>query len=541
MPVINLNAFAGLKPITDPLLIGQSDATIAKNVRLVSGALAPLKGTTTLKALTKVAPQTIFRYGTSANENEYWLEFAADTDVIRSPIAADQYGRVYWTDGGTPKYAPNNLILSGADYPGGSYNLGIPAPTTALTIATFTPPPNASQTETRTYVYTYVSAYGEEGPPSPASALASLDPAQAAGLTGITVAPGGAYNITTKRIYRSSTVGSAAQFQFVAEIPVATTTYSDTVTQANLGEVLPTTEWYPPPTGLKGLKILANGAAIAFKGNTVHLSEPNLPHAWPHEYPIEDQIVGIGVFRQSAVVLTNGRPYLMSGADPQAMSLERMELPQACLSKRSIVDTGDGVLYASPDGVVSISSGGMDVITKSLFTREQWQAYNPSSMQAAVHDNRYHVMYTTAGGVRGTLIFDFSGQGALLTNSDINEASAVTALYADFRTDTLYMAQGSSIVRYNAGTPLTYVWRSKTFRAPYAMNFSRSQLISTAYPTTLKVYADGVLKFTKSVANAGTFFLPSGYRAVDWQFEISGTGEVTQLIVGTAADEFRKT
>jgi len=541
MPVININAFAGLKPITDPVLLGNNDATLAKNVRLVSGALAPLKGTTTLKVLTKAAPQTIFRYGTSVNENEYWLEFLADTDVVRSPIAADQYGRLYWTDGGVPKYAPNNLILSGSDYPGGSYNLGIPAPASPLTIATFTPPPSATQTEVRTYVYTYVSAYGEEGPPSPASSLATLDPAQPAGLTNIAVAPSGAYNIATKRIYRSSAVGSAAQFQFVAEIPIANTTYSDEVLQASLGEILPSTEWYAPPSGMKGLKLLANGAAIGFKGNTVHLSEPNLPHAWPHEYPIEEEIVGIGVFRQSAVILTTGRPYLMSGADPQAMSLERMELPQACLSKRSIVDTGDGVLYASPDGIVSISSGGIQLITRDLFTRDQWQAFNPSSIQAVSHDNRYHAMYTTAGGTRGTLVFDFSGQGALLSETDINQTTAVTALYADYRTDTLYMAQGTNIVRYNAGTPLTYAWRSKMFRAPFAMNFSRAQLISTSYPTTLKVYADGVLRFTKSVANGGTFFLPSGLRAIDWQFEISGTGEVTQLVVATAADELRKT
>lgn len=539
MPAIHIKAFGGLKPILDPLLLRQDEAQAANNVRLVSGALAALGGTTTLQALTKTAPQTIWRYGNSATESEYWLEFLADTDVIRSPIAADPYGRAYWTDGGTPKYAPNSLIVSGASYPGASYNLGIPAPAAAPTISTFTAPPNAASSETRVYVYTYVSAYGEEGPPSPASALVTLDPAQSAGLTGMSVGPGGAYNITTKRIYRSSTVGASAQFQFVVEIPVANTTYTDTKSQAELGEVLPSTDWVAPPSGLKGLKALPNGAAIGFKDNTAYLSEPNLPHAWPHEYPIEDTIVGIGVFRQSAVLLTTGKPYLMSGADPAAMSTERMELPQACVSKRSIVDTGDGVLYASPDGLVSISSAGIDIITKDLLTREQWQAYNPSSMVASTHDNRYHVAYQTTGGSRGMLIFDFSGQGASFTSSSVNAATAVTALYADPRTDTLYMAQGTNLVRFNAGSALTYTWRSKMIRAPFAMNFSKAQVVATSYPVTFKLYGDGVLRHTKSVTDGNLFHLPAGYRALDYEIELSGTSRVTQVSIATSSEELR--
>jgi len=540
VPAIHLKAFAGLKPILDPLLLQQSDAVLAENTRLVSGALSALKSSTTLKSLTKTAPQTIFRYGNSATETDYWLEFLADTDIIRSPIAGDVYDRLYWVDGGTAKYAPNTLILSGGTYPGGSYNLGVPAPTTALTVSTFTPG-SGSTAETRTYVVTYVSAYGEEGPPSPASALVTIDPTAAVGLTSIPTGPSGAYNITSKRIYRSSTVGASASFQFVAEIPVATATYSDTKSQAELGEVLPSTEWYPPPSGLKGLKALPNGAAIAFKDNTAYLSEPNLPHAWPHEYPIEDRIVGVGVFRQSAVLLTTGKPYLMSGADPAAMSAERLELSQACVSKRSIVETGDGVLYASPDGLVSISSSGMDVITKGLLTRAQWQAYNPSSMVAAVHDNRYHVLYQTGGGARGWLIFDFSGQGATFTTTNLNSASAVTALYADHRTDTLYLAQSTNLVRFDAGSSLSYTWRSKTFRAPFAMNFSKSQVVASAYPVTMKLYGDGVLRFTKSVADGNLFHLPSGYRALDYQIELTGSSDVTQASIATSAEELRGT
>lgn len=536
-----IRAFDGIKPVKDPLLLAETEATTATNVRLISGTLSALKGTTTLKALTKTAPLTVFRYGTSATETNYWLEFLADTDVMRSPVVEDSYARLYWTDGSSvPKYAPNSLILSGADYPGASYTLGIPAPAATPVISTFTAPPSATQTDTRAYVYTYVSAYGEEGPPSAASAFATVDPSSAVGLTGMSVAPAGAYNITLKRIYRSSTTSTGTEFQYVAEIPVATTSYSDTKLQAALGEVLPSTNWVAPPTGLKGLKLLPNGAAIGFSGNTAYLSEPNLPHAWPHEYPIGEAIVGVGVFRQSAVLLTNSYPYLMSGADPQAMSIEKLELQQACVSKRSIVDTGDGVIYASPDGLVSISSGGVSILTKGLLSREQWQAYNPASIVAATHEDRYHMLYTTSGGVRGMLVFDFSGQGAALTMSDINTTTAVTALYADPRSDTLYMAQGTNIVRFNAGSALTYVWKSKTFRAPYPTNVGHAQVIAAAYPVTMKVYADGALKHTQSVTSSNVFKLPSGFRAMDWQFELTGTSDVSQIAAATSVAEMQQ-
>lgn len=538
MGSINIRLFDGLRPVQDATLLKDTEATVALNTRLLSGSVSPLKGSTTLKSLTKVAPQTIFRYGNADAETDYWLEFLNDTDVMRSPVAADAFDRVYWTDGDTPKYAPNSLALSGASFPGGFYNLGVPAPTTAPGIGSFTAG-SGTTAEDRVYVVTYVSAYGEEGPPSNASGVVTVDPSQPVGLVSLPTAPSGPYNITTKRIYRSSATGTSAAFQFVAEIPVATATYTDAVSQANLGEALATDAWFPPPSGLRGLKLMANGAAIGFKGNTAYMSEPNLPHAWPHLYPIDAPIVGIGVFRQSAVLLTNSHPYVLSGADPQAMSKEKLELPQACVSKRSIVDTGDGVVYASPDGLVSISSAGIQLITKDLLSREQWLAFNPASIQAYAHDSRYHMIYQTAAGVRGMAVFDFSGQGASMQLSDLNAVTPVTAAYSDPRSDTLYLAQGTNIVRFNSGSPLTYTWRSKTFRAPFPMNFSVAMVIANAYPVTLRVYAGGVLRHTEVVASAQAFRLPSGYREFDWAFEVTGTADVSQISVATSVAELK--
>jgi len=538
MAALDIKAFDGIRPVSSPLLLGHAEAQVAENANMIAGSLSPISGTTVLKALTKPTVNTIWRFGKSSLETEYWLEFAGQVDVVASPLPTDIWDRVYWTDGVKPKYGPSAIVLSGSSYPGASYDLGIPAPTEIPTVSGAAPTA-ATTTESRTIVVTYVSAYGEEGPPSPPSGVVSLDSAQAATYSNLGTAPSGSYNITSKRIYRSSTVGSSAEFQFVDEIPVAQSSYIDTKSQSALGEVLPSDLWVAPPAGLTGLRLTAAGAAVGFVGNTVYMSEPNLPHAWPHKYPIDFQIVAVGVTRQSVIVLTNSYPFALNGVDPAAMSPERLELPQSCVSKSSMVETGDGVIYASPDGLVAIGSSGIDIVSRRHFGRKQWQELNPSSMRSFQHDGRYIALYQKIDGTRGMLIFDPTGQGPVFTTSTLNASQAITAGYSDNRTDTLYFAQGGNIVRYNAGSPLTATWRSKRYRLSAPTSFSVAAVDAEAYPVTLKVYADGALKVNTVVQNASPFRIAGGYRADEWEVQVETSNEVTRIRLASTYGELK--
>lgn len=540
MTTIVLGAFNGLKPIIDPHLLDGADATVARNLRLTSGAFEPMAGTSVLKSLKLASPKTIWRYGNDASEGNYWLEFAGEVDVVPSPIPNDQWERIYWTDGVKPRYAPNSMIVSGAGaYPGGGYDLGLPAPAQVITVTASTPPASEALAERRIYVYTYVSAYGEEGPPSNESTIYSLDPTKPVTIGNMSAAPSGAYNVTMKRIYRSSTVGSSASFQFVAEIPVAQTTYVDSKAQADLGEVLPSEDWDAPPAGLRGLKMMASGSLIGFADNTIYLSEPNMPHAWPHRYPIEQKIVAIGVFQQSAVILTRGNPYIITGVDPSAMSLEPIRFPQACLSKASLVEDASGAIYASPDGLVRLGSDGSAVITEKLMTAKQWRAYNPASIIGALHDGRYHAFFTKTDGTRGELIFDLSGQGATLVESNISASSAVTAAHTDARSDTLYVAQGGSIRSFNTGAALTGVWRSKLFRLAQPESLQVVAVDADAYPVTLRIFADGVLRLERAVPSKAAFTLPGGFKADTWQVEVEASTKVSRVRMASSMPELK--
>ena len=265
------------------------------------------------------------------------------------------------------------------------------------------------QIETRAYVYTYVTDWGEESAPSPASALVETDQNDTVGVT--VFAPPPERNIVGWRLYRSSTTGFGAAYQLIADkaapnavldgvafnyFAITGLTYEDALRQEELQESLQTLTWLEPPENLIGLVGMPNGILAGFYGKTVCFSEPFAPYAWPLEYQLttEHNIVGLGVFGQTLVVLTEGWPYYGSGADSASMSLQKLEQPQACISKRSIVSMDNGVLYASPDGLCIAGPDGIRVLSQGAFSKEDWQAAVGQTPLGMYHEGRYFIINT---------------------------------------------------------------------------------------------------------------------------------------------------
>lgn len=390
--------------------------------------------------------------------------------------------------------------------------------------------------ESRNYVYTYVSAYGEEGQPSEPSTRITINPFEPVDVTTLT-APSGNYNITKKYIYRTSSGTGDANFQFVGEIPVATTGFVDNKKQSELGELITASSNEPPPSDMKGLKVMANGIMVGFSGKDVCFSEPFLPHAWSSAnfIPVDHDIVGLGTFGQSVVILTESYPYIATGIDPNAMSLQKTSLQQACISKRSIVETGSSVIYASPDGLVSIGINGVDVISKSVLSQEQWQSYNPSSIHGHYHEGRYYGFYKT-NSTSGQIIFNLTGSDApLVLGTQYSSAGMIVPV-----DDSIFITDSGSIKKLDkASTFKTYFWKSKLFEFPQETNFSVAQVNADSYGSgiTFKLYADGALKETVTVTSDEPFRLSAGYLAKDWQFTLEGTGDVTSVLIAQSLTE----
>jgi hypothetical protein len=130
-----------------------------------------------------------------------------------------------------------------------------------------------------------------------------------------------------------------------------------------------------------------------FFGKTLCFSEPYAPYAWPVEYQqtVKHNLVGLGVFGQTVVVLTEGSPYYASGADSASMSAQEIDAPQSCVAKRTIASVEGGVMFASPDGLCLASNAGVKVLTYENFSKEDWQARVGANAFGAYSDGSYYL------------------------------------------------------------------------------------------------------------------------------------------------------
>jgi hypothetical protein len=374
------------------------------------------------------------------------------------------------------------------------------------------------------YVQTYVDDWGQEGPASVASERLLVKPGQK-----ITVArhgaagtePGSPY--VARRLYRSAAGSEEDGFFFVAEQSDFTASYEDNIQDANLGEKLPETE--NPVDGMTGLIAMPGGWLAAFKGNTMYCSEPFKPYNWPTEYQLafDYNIVALAASGNDVVVLTEGTPYLVSGAEPETLTQTRLMIPQACVAKRGVAQISGGVIYPSPDGLIVIRGGQATVVTEPFYTRAEWQALTPATMIGNVHDDRYYGFLAAGGGI----IVDFKNGAAALTTT----TESATATFSDLQSDTFYVVQSGQIKAWGGGSPLTLTWKSKVFEMDRSESFIVAR-VRAAGNVTLRLYADGVLKHSEAITSAQDVVLPrtldSGTR---WEFQVEAAAEVYEVLL----------
>lgn len=384
---------------------------------------------------------------------------------------------------------------------------------------------------TRSYVYTFVSIYGEEGPPSEPSQLVNVNPSQQVTVGGLEINVAGNRSMSAKRIYRTNPGLSGTSFQFVDEVPIGDGAYEDTALDSELAEVLLTANYFPPPEDLSGLIEHPNGFLVGFVGRDIYFSVPDQPHAWPTPYvnSVDYDIVALGIAGNSVVVMTKGFPYFARGTHPEQIVVSRVPSNQPCVSKRSKADIGYATLYASNDGLVMVSDGVAQLVTRDAYLREHWRGLNPQNMHATVHDQIY---------------FGFSGEHAVSIDfaegrSAISSFSAEPSfLFTDLETDILYFVEGNNLMQWRGGTDKQeFTWRSGQFNARRDVTFAVGRLVADAYPCTLNVVRDGVTVETITVNDNSAFRLPPIERGRYWQLEAKGRADMQELLISTSMRE----
>lgn len=478
MPVIKVPSFDGLIPRESTTALPETNATVATNVKLYSKELGFVNGPRLEYTPPIIGVTSIYKYYYTTTAY-YWFTWQADVDAQPSPAADTSDFRVYYTGDGAPKKTNLTLATSGSGaYPQASLPMGVYQPTIAPNVATTGTVTSTTNPQTVAYIYTNLSTFGsltEESGPSLASALITYNTGQNVVVSGFQAVPSG-YNITKRRIYRTVSGSSSANYQFVADIPVANSTFTDTVATASLGVVCPSLLYVEPPATLQGLITHPNGSLVGFSGNTIYFSEPYLPHAWPVGYQINVpyKIIGLGLWGQSVVVVTDRYPYMLSGYTPGQITSERVQLLEPGVSKRSIQSDQNGVLYASPNGLVSIGYQNRGVITNGIYRRDQWQALVPNIMQGALVDGKYY----------GTFATSADNNSIVITSDDVPALSKLgiqpSATHVDSKNANLYYCDSatSKIYQYDFDTlnPLTYTWTSKRWFFPTAQTFATLEL-----------------------------------------------------------------
>jgi len=542
MGVIRLSGFMGAAMAKHPKLLPESVGVTSLNQKLGRGDLRPCKAPLNV-ATVGGGRKSIYRMGRDVpSDTNYWLSWTTPVNVVRGYNTADTGERTCYSGDDFPKWTDTTKALGGSP-PTAWRALGIPAPAAAPTLAASGG--TSTDSETRAYCYTYVTDAGEESAPS-AATLITLKPDDTVTLTGLSAAPAGSYGITLIRIYRTESTSSGSDFFFLREISSALTTTTDD--NRDLQEVLATTTWVPAPgvpqggasnlteSALKSLTGLWNGMMGGIAGRGIRFSEPFSPYAWPLQYelvPSDVTPVACAAFGQTLVVVTNGKPVVVTGVSPESMDEQPVDFLQACVSELSVVSMGSGVAWASPDGLAYIGSDGSRILTASMLTKEDWQTLKPETIIGAFFEGRYYGFYEPSPGVKKSFMLD-PGNTAGLYFSDIG----ADAVYVDDLQDAMYVLNGTSVQKWDAGAGKTVTFKSKVFEMPSATRaFARAKVVADVYPVTLKVYADGNLVLTHTVADGNVFSLPGGYWANNFQVELVATGAVQGFAMAHSVEE----
>jgi hypothetical protein len=559
MAKLGVYGFAGESRSLHPGILPETVGTVSLNQRPGYGDLRPWNSPNNVGVTVASGTKTIYRMNrTVPSDTNFWLRWPTVVHAVVGPNAAGSDERTYYTGSGTPKWTDLTKAIAGASYPNAFRELGVPAPTTAATV-TRTPVVVAGTrtSETVFYVWTFVTDAGEESAPSPPSNALVIENGDTVSLSGMTPVPSGSYGINRIRIYRTKTAtGASTEFFYLGEVVSTTTTFTDT--GQTLGEVLPTATWITPPADLSNLTPMWNGMMAGISGNSVRVCEAYVPYAWPIRYeilPSDTKPLALSTFGQNLVILTNGKPILVTGSSPDALDEQPIEFLQACVSSESVVNMGTGVAYACPDGLAYVGAGGARLLTAGMMGRAEWQAIKPETIKGAMYENRYYGTYTVAAVTRMFMIDPANPSGMYFMDFGVD------AMYVDELQDALYVLQGTSIRKWDTGTALTTTFKSKLLILPRPVqSFGWAIVRADAYPVqfTLDVLAIdpaevtalvalGVgftaigttgIRYTQSVSSNSPFRLPGGYTAREYQIQISGTSAVQSAFIAHGVAEF---
>lgn len=314
--------------------------------------------------------------------------------------------------------------------------------------------------------------------------------------------------------------------------------FLDDFSSKYLTDNLVSDEWIGPPEDLQGLTVIQNNILAGFVRNSLYMTEPDQPHAWPEAYikVLDVDIVAIrAISGVGALVLTQRHPYVLTGSDPTTMTLQRVDALYPCISAQGAVSMNLGVVYPTYEGLAIYSpAAGIRLATAAIYNSDEWAiALDPTTLVGVYHDNSY---FASHDGGSFVYMYDQESGGSF-----VNCDTVFTAAYNDAKNGKVYLATGTSgdIVQWDAAgqPPQTAVWKSKKLVGQEYTNIGAARIkadYSDTTTLTFTMWADGVEVFSHEIYDDKIFRLPRGYRADTFEVAVEGNTRVKSIHLGQA-------
>jgi len=456
--------------------------------------------------------------------------------------------RFYYTGDHEPRQSNTSLALplSTLQGPADELYLGLNRPTHTPHLELLTDG-NGTVARVTNYVYTYVNVFGEESMPSKASHTVEVEEEQTVVISHLKMDSNTLAGVEYIRLYRAVAGTNVSQYQLVTQVSRGAHTglgweYEDTKLDRELSSVLMSSNYNPPPDAMQGLCKFNNSVYAGFYKNSVYLSEPNVPHAWPIEYAIDlpYTVVAIASHDNQLIVMTDEVPFVIFGEDPASVSVTPVPFKQPALSKRAAISTPYGVIYLCPDGLQQIvNSTTYKVITEGMVPRDFW--VNTPDLKFEYFDGLLLMMQEGTG--HGWYIDLTMMENGLFT-IDLTDDFHIWDLVVNG--NTLYMLGSDGVGDYfiwewNKGEEsLVITWKTKIVNHRDFANYATAKILAEE-DVTVTYSIDGQSQnfgngATKTVLNGDNFRLPGRKRGRNFELEISTTGYVDYLGLGKSSD-----
>lgn len=626
---LTFQQFSGIAPRIAPRLLPATLAQEALDVKLWSGELRPHYADEILQYIPSNI-QSIYRYKWK-NKKYNWLMWPYETRVAKGPVYDDENNRIYFMNQGG-FFVTDSSLLEDRDYTNGLDESGTPYYTAGIPRAGYNimsvSGSGSGDIEARSYIVCYVRQWPDGTIDVGKSSEPYATSWDAAARRTIDVRPGQTVKIAVSNIsdtdiaktgvnkvyiYRSEVTSSGqALYSYVDQFdinpshvtnnPNATWNtggwyeYLDKKANTQLGEACPSIYWDPPVDGLKGLVSLQNGLFAAYKDSTVYVSDWNAPHAWPYEHTvtIDYPIVGLGSFGNTIVVCTEAAPVLIVVQDPTNPTTKAIQENCPCVSADSIVNTRNGVIFASQNGLVLINSTSPTFITEKLLTQDEWLPLHPESLKGAFLNNTYYGFFTNPTDTAAGFIYDLDSYTySTVYNSIVSSGMVYTTqhakvVYNDIEQSQLYVCypleDGTqySLCSFASDSRInkSFRWRSKVNVSPQGLfNLSAARVMMTsqssqkenehiwegkltgsslaarvmdgepingwckthelelADATVFNYYVDGELKYSREVKDSKPFRLPSGFRGETIEVEVKSNAYIHSITLASSMGE----